>query len=122
MHTNLPLLDNADKDIKVIQVAARTLPKGLALSITEEVRKALRPEAGEPKPPQVSLHAMGNEAVGVAVKALAIANGHVATMGLVLLLHPSFEDRPMPSNDGKEEMVTRTIVRMRIVGWRVGGW
>jgi hypothetical protein len=51
MHTNLPLLDNADKDIKVIQVAARTLPKGLALSITEEVRKALRPEAGEPKPP-----------------------------------------------------------------------
>lgn len=118
----VPFVDGSNEPLKIIQVASSTPSRGLALSITEEIRRALRPAEGQPKPPHLSLHAMGSQAVSTAMKAVIIAGGLVATMGVVLLVLPSFEDKPVPDHESAvPETVIRTIVRLRVVVWRVGG-
>jgi len=105
-----------DKEPYVIQVAAKTQAKDLALSISAEVKKAM--DRGET--PNISLHAIGPQAVNIAVKGIIIANTHLATSGLFLGMLPSFKDTAMPVEEGQEAEV-RTVTRNQILCCRFGG-
>lgn len=112
--SSLPVLDEAAEPLKIIQVAADTDPKRLALSIMEELRSALRTKEAF----MVSLHAMGAPSVNNAVKATAIAEGYAAPMGVLFSIIPSFEDKEVGEGEARS---TRTVMRMRLATWRVGG-
>lgn len=117
-------LDDAEP-VKPIQVAGTTNPKALAGSITEEFRQALdsKDPNGKPSPhtPNLSLHAIGHQAVGQALKAVPIANGYLAPRGIQLTVLPTFEDREVTSEQDPSTKVTRTVMRMRLIPWMVGG-
>lgn len=108
---------DGEKQPYIIQVAADTVSKHLALSIAAEVRKALNNDAH----PNVSLHAIGPSAVSNALKGIIIANTHLATMGVMLAGLPSFKDQDMPAEQGQEGTVQRTIVRIKILCCHFGG-
>lgn len=114
-------LDNAEP-VKVIQVRGTTNCKALAGSIAEEYRQAVDPKlSGEVKAPNISLHAIGHQAVGQAIKAVPIANGHLAPRGVQLTILPSFEDKQVPSELDPATSVTRTVMRLRLIPWQIGG-
>ena len=114
--------------IKIIQVAGTTPPGALAGSIAEEYRQAMEVahntfgwDGATKRMPNISLHAIGHQAVGQAIKAVAIANGHLAAKGILFTLLPSFEDKQIPVKSGSTTMEVRTIMRLRLVVWQVGG-
>lgn len=112
------VLDESDP-IKIIQVRGTTHPKALAGSIMQEFRASTGAEAA--KFPNLSLHAIGHQAVGQAIKAVPIANGLLAPHGLQLTVLPSFEDKKVPSEENASVEVVRTVLRMRLIPWRIGG-
>ncbi len=105
--------------LKTIQVASTTPPRPLAGSITEEVRQAI--ESVPQRVPNISLHAIGHQAIGQAIKSIPIANGFLGSKGLVLLVLPTFEDRTVADEDDATKTVVRTVMRMKLVLWRLGG-
>jgi len=113
--------------IKVIQVAGTTPPGALAGSIAEEYRQAMDEShdmygwGGVKRMPNLSLHAIGHQAVGQAIKAVAIANGFVAAKGIMFTLLPSFEDKPVPVRAGSAQLEIKTVMRLRLIIWNIGG-
>lgn len=120
------VLDEATP-IKIIQVAGTTPPGALAGSIAEEYRQATEDAqdkygwGGAKRVPNISLHAIGHQAVGQAIKAVAIANGFLAAKGILFTLLPSFEDKPVPIRAGSATLEIKTVMRLRLVTWQVGG-
>jgi stage V sporulation protein S len=117
MSTNTGLLLDESFPMRIIQVAAQTNTKQLAGSIAEEVRKAKLADAV----PNISLHAIGHGAVAQAIKSVPIVNGYIAPHGLQLLILPSFEDKMIDDENNPSVKVERTVIRMRLVPWRIGG-
>lgn len=105
--------------LKAIMVSGTTNPKQLAGSIMEEIRQAL--DGSPARVPNLSMHAIGHQAVGQAIKAVPIANQFLASRGLVLLVLPSFEDRQITSEQDPNTKVTRTVMRLKLHVWQLGG-
>lgn len=109
---HLPTLRlDKSKPVKTITVSGVTNPKALAGSIAAEFRNGN----------DVSLHAIGHQAVGQAVKAVPIATTYLVAQGIVLTILPSFEDREIESEQDPAVKVTRTVLRLRLVPWNIGG-
>lgn len=112
------VLDESEP-IKIVQVRGTTPPKALAGSLMQEFRSSLGP--GVAKLPNLSLHAIGHQAVCQAVKAVPIANGLLAPHGIQLTILPSFENKMVHSEDDASVEVERTVLRLRLIPWQIGG-
>jgi len=63
---------------------------------------------------QVVIRAIGNGAVGQAVKAVAAARGHCATRGIDLAIIPGFQTVDMPPSPGRRSGPT-TAITLRVI-------
>lgn len=85
-----------------LRVAGSTATKELAAAIASHIREGRN----------VTLVAIGHHAVGQAVKAVPILNGHLAAKGWVFSILPAFEDRQVKDGD---VTVPRTVLLLRLV-------
>jgi stage V sporulation protein SpoVS len=95
----------------VLHVGADTSASSLGACIAEKRRAGAL----------LVLHAIGPAAVGQAVKAVPIANSHLAPQGEMLLVSPSFITKHVPNvkgqaNSGRTE---KTLMCLRLVSRRI---
>ena len=82
-------LTNED-GVPVLRVRSRTNVKSLAGAITATIKES---------PHYVELRAIGDGAIGRAIRASIIAKGYLATAGISLVLDPSYFETMIDGNE-----------------------
>lgn len=104
-------MDTPDnKQRNSFRCSATTDPIALAKSIAHVVRESKN---------DIVIQALGNQAVGQAVKAVVILNGLTASKGRIWLVSPSMDDVDMPHKD-TGQMKAITVTSLRLVAGTIG--
>ena len=102
-------MESEQNEALELRVGGSTNVHHLAKSIVKSI------EEGK----QIILSCIGLPAISVAVKSVAVANGHTAPQGNVLYMLPSFQLKAFADKEtGK--MIEMTAVRLTIVRRRIG--
>jgi len=95
-----------DETYVELKVAGTTGARELAKAITSHMREGKK----------IILIAIGNQAVGQAVKAVPIVNGNLAPKGVLYAILPSFDDREVKDMDDPGiSTVTRTVMVLKLI-------
>jgi len=86
-----------------LRVSGKTPSKSLADSVTSYIRDGVE---------NIALVAIGHNALGQAIKAVPIVNGHLAPRGIMFSILPMFDEREIEDDDGVKVLRTAVILKL----------